>query len=105
MFEAWNGITILCPDYPKDFNAVLYGDPASMKSQFFKFTIAECNKKTRSTCKDSTAINKFVADLQVDNWILQDQVNFAVPSSERPTSLIMELQSAYVLGDNPLITQ
>ena len=105
MFDAWAGITILCPDIPKDFPAVLYGDPASMKSQFYKFTIAQCNRKTRRTCRGPSTILNYVSDLQVDSWIVQDQVNFAVDASKRPTSLIMDLQAAFVIGENQAITQ
>lgn len=43
--------------------------------------------------------------MQVDSWIVQDQVNFAVSADKRPTSLIMDLQSAFLLGDNEIITQ
>ena len=32
LFASWNGITILCPELPKGFDPVLYGDTGSMKS-------------------------------------------------------------------------
>ena len=43
--------------------------------------------------------------MQVDNWAIQDQIDFSVPEYDRPTTLIMELLGAYVLGENPKVTQ
>ena len=86
MFASWDGITILCPDLPKDIDPALYGDTGSMKSQFWKFSIAQCTN--RPTCKNDTEIEKYIKDIQVDNWIKQDQQDYSLFEKYRPTYII-----------------
>ena len=49
-------------------------------------------------------MKEYYKDIQVDNWGLEDQVDFKVQDYERPTKMIMNLLGGFVMGEYNTIT-
>ena len=65
---------MLCPDIPKGDGLMLQGTPASMITKNFSFSVKKC--KNRKTCKPEHEINKWIEDVQVDSWVVQQNMDF-----------------------------
>jgi hypothetical protein len=75
---------ILCAVYPDPDadNNVFYlnNSLSSVKSNYIEFAIRKCNNLSRaaenkSICATDTDIDNFVYDLQVDEWVVYDEMD------------------------------
>ena len=97
LFNAWGGITILCPDVPSDVPLYLHGDLSSMVVKHLQFSIRTCNPhRSRLPCKSDEEIRRFVEDLQIDSWTVNQKIDFSV-YDVKPVFTVMEAQSTLVI--------
>lgn len=86
-FESWYGMMLVCMK-KEDFSKVsIRGDQSSMITDNFVFKVEIC---TKENCKNDEEIHKYIRDLQIDIWIIQEKMNFQNFKDERPIFLVME---------------
>jgi hypothetical protein len=66
----------LCPDIPPGEGFVLQGSPMNMLWKNFQFNIKKCSGKPN--CKSEEEIDFWLRDIQVDNWVVQQSMDFNV---------------------------
>ena len=67
------------------------------------FRIDKCNQSRISEpCFGDKEIMEFISDIQIDNWVLQEKMDFSL-FGERPTFMVMENKGRVLLDPNYII--
>lgn len=78
-FESWAGFSLICPQ-SVDFK--IKGDPSSMISNKMVIQIKKCNNETleegEERCAPIEVIDEYVRDINVDTWVLHENVDFSI---------------------------
>jgi hypothetical protein len=73
-FEAWTGLTIMCPENLHDKSLFLQGILSGMKSSHFLFQVTRCDPATRQAgelpCRTTEEIDEYIRDLEIDTEVM-----------------------------------
>ena len=75
--KAWEGFNLICPSFAAGDGFYLEGvEGSSLISSTFEFNINRCTNKTGIVCKSPEEIKKFINDIQIDVWHMQENMDF-----------------------------
>ena len=92
-FEEWNGLSIFCPDFTEE-QIYLEGGISNMINTYVMLVVEKCDpnkRKGKMPCHTQGAINEFTKDIQIDFWLVKENLKMDTPPGRRPTFLTYEL--------------
>lgn len=95
LFDTWFGFYFICPNkFDADGNELtLLGDPAAMVTKSIHFDLRRCDSVAAdpaTECESKEAIDAYIADIQMDNWVVNKRMNFTDRIAE-PSFMILDI--------------
>ena len=69
-----------------------------MVSKNFGFYVKRCMNKPN--CKTKPEIDKYVSDISIEGWNIQESINFNIYDSEKPVYKVMDKFGSWLLNPN-----
>lgn len=106
-FQLWQegSYSLLCPDVKDDSELVMSGDSSSAIQRSFEFQAFKCYNSTdedgveQDDCESPEAIDAFVKDIEIQQWIIEEQIDFTI-YGRKPTYTRMKWQNSQLLDPN-----